>query len=65
MYATTNLLKIDQQPSLLFNELEVLHQIERSVPGSVQYSITRYKKHYQWSVEDTGKLIYHFEKTWF
>ena len=62
MYSTTNLLKIDQQPSLLFNELEVLHQIERSVPGSVQYSITRYKKNSQWSVEDTGKLIYHFEK---
>lgn len=62
MNSTTNLLKIDQQPSLLFNELEVLHQIERSVPGSVQYSITRYKKHSQWSVEDTGKLIYHFEK---
>lgn len=62
MNSTTNLLKIDQQPSLLFNELEVLHQIERSVPGSVQYSITRYKKNSQWSVEDTGKLIYHFEK---
>lgn len=62
MNSTTNLLKIDQQPSLLFNELEVLHQIERSVPGSVQYFITRYKKNSQWSVEDTGKLIYHFEK---
>jgi len=62
MHSTTNLLEIDQQPSLVFNELEVLQEIERSVPGSVQYSITRYKKQSQWSVEDTGKLIYHFEK---
>jgi len=62
MNSTTNLLEIDQQSSLVFNELEVLQEIERSVPGSVQYSITRYKKQSQWSVEDTGKLIYHFEK---
>jgi len=62
MHSTTNLLEIDQQSSLVFNELEVLQEIERSVPGSVQYSITRYKKQAQWSVEDTGKLIYHFEK---
>jgi len=62
MHSTTNLLEIDQQPSLVFNELEVLQEIERSVPGSVHYSITRYKKQSQWSVEDTGKLIYHFEK---
>jgi len=62
MHSTTNLLEIDQQSSLVFNELEVLQEIERSVPGSVQYSITRYKKQSQWSVEDTGKLIYHFEK---
>jgi AraC-like DNA-binding protein len=62
MHSTTNLLEIDQQSYLVFNELEVLQEIERSVPGSVQYSITRYKKQSQWSVEDTGKLIYHFEK---
>ncbi|MCW3092835.1 MAG: transcriptional regulator, AraC family [Ferruginibacter sp.] len=46
----------------MYDELDVLQDIERSVPGSVQYSIKRYKKHLQWSFEDTGMLVYNFEK---
>src|SRR6185436_9637639 len=42
--------------------LEVLQDIDRSVPGSVRYSIKRYKKHLQWSIEDTGMLVYHYER---
>ncbi len=62
MYSSPKQVKIDQLPPLLYNELEVLQEIERSVPGSVHYTITRYKKQSQWSVEDTGMLVYHYEK---
>ena len=62
MHLTKELITIPQQPSLLFNELDVLQDIDRSVPGSVHYTITRYKKQLQWSLEDTGMLIYHYEK---
>jgi AraC-like DNA-binding protein len=34
----------------------------RTVPGSVNYSIKRYKKDPQWNIEDTGVLVYHYEK---
>lgn len=44
------------------HELEVLHDIDRSVPGSVHYTIKRYKKQAQWNIDDTGMLVYHFEK---
>jgi len=42
--------------------MEVLHEVERTVPGSVQYTIKRYSKLPQWTMEDTGVLIYHYEK---
>jgi AraC family transcriptional regulator len=47
---------------LIFNELDVLQEIDRVVPGSVNYSIRRYKKIDNWSLEDTGALVYHYEK---
>ena len=62
MHPTKKPIAIPQQPALLFNELDVLQDIDRSVPGSVQYAITRYKKQLQWSFEDTGMLSYHYEK---
>ncbi len=43
-------------------EMVVLQDIVRNVPGSVQYSIKRYRKQPQWAMEDTGVLAYHYEK---
>lgn len=47
---------------LNFNELDVLQDISRTVPGSVQYAIKRYRRLDEWNVEDTGMLIYHHSK---
>lgn len=57
-----NLLSSLQTQPLLHSELDVLQDIDRSVPGSVHYAIKRYKKNPQWNIEDTGKMIYHYEK---
>lgn len=57
-----NILQVAQKQTLVFNELDVLQDIERTVPGSVHYSIRRYKKEPEWSMEDTGMLVYHYEK---
>jgi len=46
---------------MVFNELEVLQDVERTVPGSVNYAIRRYKKT-NWNLDDTGMLVYHYEK---
>jgi len=43
-------------------DLDLLQDIQRAVPGSVQYSIKRYRKQPQWNMEDTGVLQYHYEK---
>ena len=62
MNQSTNILEIAQKQPLMYNELDVLQDIDRSVPGSVHYEIKRYKKLPQWSMEDTGMLVYHYEK---
>lgn len=50
-----------KQP-LLQEDLEVLQEVERHIPGSVKYSIKRYKKQSKWNIDDTGILIYHYNK---
>lgn len=62
MNQATNLFFSKQNQSLVFNELDVLQEIDRVVPGSVNYTIRRYKKLDNWNVEDTGVLVYHYEK---
>jgi AraC-like DNA-binding protein len=62
MGRTNNILDITQKKSFVFNELDILQDIERAVPGSVTYSIQRYKKLDSWSLEDTGMLVYNYEK---
>ena len=50
-----------RQPFLL-QDLEMLQEVERSVPGSVKYSIRRYRKQTGRSFDDTGVISYHFSK---
>lgn len=40
----------------------MLMEKEQQIPGSVQYSIRRYRKHPQWNTEDLGMLVYHYER---
>ena len=42
----------------LNEDVQVLQSVERQVPGTVSYTITRYYKKPQWQVEDTGALVY-------
>lgn len=50
-----------KQPVLL-NDFELIKEKDRQIPGSVQYSIRRYRKEPQWQLEDTGMLVYHYKK---
>ena len=47
---------------LSLDEKDLLYGIEKCVPGSVQYSIRRFKKSKNWNLEDTGTIVYHVEK---
>jgi len=57
MYQSADILNTGQNHPLVFNELDVLQDIERTVPGSVHYAIKRYQKVSSWSMEDAGMLI--------
>jgi AraC family transcriptional regulator len=47
--------------ALMNQPLELLHERERLIPGSVQYNIRRFKKP-EVELEDTGMMVYHFKK---
>ncbi len=58
----SDILSIAHHDSLFQSEFDVLQDFERTVPGSVNYSIKRYQKLSQWNIDDTGIFSYHFEK---
>lgn len=51
----------NKQP-FLQHELEVLQHVERQVPGSVTYTITRFKKQNGWNVDDMAEVFYHYDE---
>ena len=62
MNQQTDILSIAHNDAFMYNELDMLQDIDRSVPGSVRYSIQRYRRDQHWNIEDTGMLVYHYEK---
>jgi len=62
MNELTDILTLAHKQPFLNDEMETLYEAVRVVPGSVQYSIKRYRKLPQWNIEDTGVLLYHYEK---
>ena len=44
------------------NQMQLLQEKQQQIPGSVQYTIKRYYRNIQWSIEDTGMMLYHYEK---
>lgn len=57
-----DILSIARKQPLMQEELDLLLNVDRTVPGSVHYSIKRYRKQPQWNIDDTGILVYHHEK---
>jgi len=42
--------------------LDLLHEREQLIPGSVQYNIRRFRKLPDMNIEDTGMMVYHYKK---
>ena len=63
MYNPPDILSLAYKQTLMQDQLVLLHEKEQQIPGSVQYSIKRYHRNLQWNIEDTGMLVYHYEKT--
>jgi AraC family transcriptional regulator len=62
MNTSTDILTIAHKSPLMQEDLEVLLQVDKAVPGSVHYAINRYKKNAAWNIDDTGILVYHYSK---
>jgi AraC family transcriptional regulator len=62
MNTSTDILAIAHKTPLMQEDLEVLLQVDKQIPGSVHYAINRYKKNTAWNIDDTGILVYHYSK---
>jgi len=50
-----------KQP-IMVDQLVTLQEKDRHIPGSVQYTIKRYRKEPRWNMDDLGMLVYHYKK---
>ena len=62
MYQQADILTFAHRQPLMQEDLDLLLHVDRAIPGSVNYSIKRYRKQPQWNIDDTGVLVYHYEK---
>jgi AraC family transcriptional regulator len=62
MLQPPDILSLAYKQPIMQGQLELLYEKEQQIPGSVQYVISRYRKHSQWAVDDAGMLVYNFKK---
>jgi AraC family transcriptional regulator len=58
-----DILSLAYKQPLMQGEMPQLQERHQQIPGSVHYTINRYRRNLQWGMEDTGMLVYHYEKT--
>src|SRR5688500_4858961 len=62
MFSPPDILAVAHKQPLMQGQLDLFLKKDQQTPGSVQYSMRRYRKHPQWTMEDTGMLVYHYTK---
>jgi len=62
MHQPPDILALAYKQAPMQEHLHILHEKDRLIPGSVNYTIRRYHRHNQWNIEDTGVMVYHYEK---
>ena len=62
MHQPPDILSLAYKQSIMHGQMDLLYEKERQIPGSVQYSIKRYQKNPQWSLDDLGMMVYHYKK---
>ncbi len=60
MQLINDILTLAHKHPIMTHELDLLFEQEKQIPGSVQYSIRRYKLQPQWAMEDVGMLVYNY-----
>jgi hypothetical protein len=62
MHNPPDIFDLARKQPFMQDQLQLLQEREQQIPGSVQYSIYRYSRNPQWNIEDTGMLVYHYQK---
>jgi AraC family transcriptional regulator len=63
MNNTQEILSLAFKQNLMQDQLVLLQEKQQQIPGSIHYSIKRYYRDVQWNIEDTGMIVYHYEKS--
>jgi AraC family transcriptional regulator len=59
MLQPPDILSLARKQPVLQETLDLLYEKDQHIPGGVAYSVLRYSMLPQWSLEDTGMLVYH------
>ncbi len=62
MFQAPDILTMAYRQPVLQEDLQIIHEKDRQIPGSVQYTIRRYSKKPQSNLDDVGMLVYHVRK---
>jgi AraC-like DNA-binding protein len=62
MYQAPDILMMAYKQPVMQDDLVVLQEKDRQIPGSVQYTIKRYQKNPRWNLDDLGMMAYHYKK---
>lgn len=60
MHQPPDILTLAYKQTLMQDQMMLLQEREQQIPGSVQYTIQRYRRNLQWTMEDTGMMVYHY-----
>lgn len=61
MHEVTDILALAHRHPLMEQELDLLHQQQKQIPGAVHYAVYRYRLQPQMNVEDVGVLAYNYQ----
>jgi AraC family transcriptional regulator len=61
MYQSADILAIAHKQQVLAEDLDLLLEKEKQIPGTWNYQIRRYRRHTFWNAEDTAIFVYHYE----
>jgi AraC-like DNA-binding protein len=62
MHNPPDILALAYKQTPMQGEMQLLQERQQQIPGSVQYTINRYRRNPQWNIEDTGMMVYHYTK---
>lgn len=62
MFQAPDIMTMAYRQPVLQDDLQIILEKDRQIPGSVQYTIRRYSKHPQRDLDDIGMLVYHVRK---